>query len=257
MRPNFLALLNGCTRRLFVPSANFQSFSLSSASKSAIGHELFDRIMIRDGLLILSMTEDPVSIKVIVVGESGGGKTALLNRMVNETFSKQSGRPTVGAEFHTLVLADAARQYRLHLWDTAGQERFRAIAVSFFRKAQIALLCFAIDRRDMLNALSMWRHEVCECADPAFVVVATKTDLADGAAQPVTAAEVREKLPSLGFDPDETPIVETSSLTGDGFPDLNDILLQIASGIAHPRQKAVTIEKEVERRSGCCMSHRE
>jgi GTPase len=74
--------------------------------------------------------------------------------------------------------------------------------------------------------------------------------------RPTTITEAREKLPALGFDLDEIPIVETSALTGDGFSVLNDILLQITSGIAHPPQEAVTIEKEVERRSGCCMSHR-
>jgi hypothetical protein len=59
----FEALLSGCTRRPFGPSANFQSFRLSAASKSAIGRELFDGITIRDELLILSVREDLIPSK--------------------------------------------------------------------------------------------------------------------------------------------------------------------------------------------------
>jgi small GTP-binding protein len=202
------------------------------------------------------MLNDPPGVKVVVAGDTGVGKSALLKRMLEGTFVETQAHPTIGVEFRSLLVTNADHTYRLQLWDTAGQERFRSIAVSYFRGSQIALLVYSIDSHDALDALGMWKKEISNVTPAAFVVVGTKSDLADKAKEPVTREEARVKMAGIGLEPNETPFVETSARTGDGIHALKEILAQLAEKNQEVQQAALSIDQEVRPVSGCCLSPR-
>src|SRR3954471_11571524 len=93
------------------------------------------------------------NIKLLLLGDSGVGKTSLMMRFTEQTFSS-TFVSTVGIDFKYKVIAieptGSAKpvSIRLELWDTAGQERFKSITTSYLRGAQGILVCYDItDRR--------------------------------------------------------------------------------------------------------------
>ncbi|OKL56145.1 putative Ras-related protein Rab7 [Talaromyces atroroseus] len=119
-----------------------------------------------------------VLLKVIILGDSGVGKTSLMNQYVNKKFSA-SYKATIGADFLTKeVLVDD----RL-LWDTAGQERFQSLGVAFYRGADCCVLVYDVNNSKSFEALDSWRDEFLIQASPRdpesfpFVVIGNKIDV--------------------------------------------------------------------------------
>jgi small GTP-binding protein len=110
--------------------------------------------------------------KVVILGSSGVGKTAILQRLVDGTFIEETAS-TVGVEFKTfmLPLEGQTSPVRLNIWDTAGQERFRAVSLAYFRNAVGAILVFAIDDAPSFAALDSWLAELHRQASPNCIVV--------------------------------------------------------------------------------------
>lgn len=80
-----------------------------------------------------------VLLKVIILGESGVGKTSLMNQYVNKKFSNQY-KATIGADFLTKEVIVDDRVVTMQIWDTAGQERFQSLGVAFYRGADCCVL---------------------------------------------------------------------------------------------------------------------
>jgi len=86
-----------------------------------------------------------VLLKVIILGDSGVGKTSLMNMYVNKKFSNQY-KATIGADFLTKeVSVDDQRLVTMQIWDTAGQERFQSLGVAFYRGADCCVLVFDVN----------------------------------------------------------------------------------------------------------------
>jgi len=77
-------------------------------------------------------TRKKVLLKVIILGDSGVGKTSLMNQYVNKKFSNQY-KATIGADFLTKEVMVDDRLVTMQIWDTAGQERFQSLGVAFYR----------------------------------------------------------------------------------------------------------------------------
>lgn len=71
-------------------------------------------------------------LKVIILGDSGVGKTSLMNQYVNSKFNSQY-KATIGADFLSKQVQVGARTVTMQIWDTAGQERFQSLGVAFYR----------------------------------------------------------------------------------------------------------------------------
>ncbi|CAM2116732.1 unnamed protein product [Caretta caretta] len=80
-----------------------------------------------------------VLLKVIILGDSGVGKTSLMNQYVNKKFSNQY-KATIGADFLTKEVMVDDRLVTMQIWDTAGQERFQSLGVAFYRGADCCVL---------------------------------------------------------------------------------------------------------------------
>lgn len=123
-----------------------------------------------------------VLLKVIILGDSGAGKTSLLNQYVNKKFSNQY-KATIGADFLTKEVVVDDRIVTMQLWDTAGQERFQSLGVAFYRGADCCVLVFDVNNCKSFEALDSWRDEFFIQASPRdpenfpFVCLGNKIDL--------------------------------------------------------------------------------
>ena len=107
------------------------------------------------------------NIKLLLLGDSGVGKTSLMMRFTDQTFSS-TFVSTVGIDFKYKVVnivptgASKAVPIRLELWDTAGQERFKSITTSYLRGAQGILVCYDITDRRTFQRVDTWMYVVKE-----------------------------------------------------------------------------------------------
>jgi Ras-related protein Rab-7A len=123
-----------------------------------------------------------VLLKVIILGDSGVGKTSLMNQYVNKKFSSQY-KATIGADFLTKEVMVDDRLVTMQIWDTAGQERFQSLGVAFYRGADCCVLVYDVNNAKSFETLSSWMDEFLVQASPRdsenfpFVVLGNKIDL--------------------------------------------------------------------------------
>lgn len=123
-----------------------------------------------------------VLLKVIILGDSGVGKTSLMNQYVNKKFSNQY-KATIGADFLTKEVMVDDRLVTMQIWDTAGQERFQSLGVAFYRGADCCVLVYDVTAPQTFKNLDSWRDEFLIQASPRdsdrfpFVVLGNKVDV--------------------------------------------------------------------------------
>ena len=118
--------------------------------------------------------------KTIIVGDSGVGKTCLLERFVDDRFLVDFAT-TIGVDFKLYVMQTQGKTIKLQIWDTAGQERFRGITNSFYRGANGILLCFDVTSARSFEHLESWLDQIRQYAVPniPLVLVGCKGDLSE------------------------------------------------------------------------------
>ncbi|XP_039249937.1 ras-related protein Rab-7a-like [Styela clava] len=122
-----------------------------------------------------------VLLKVIILGDSGVGKTSLMNQYVNKKFSNQY-KATIGADFLTKEVMVDDRLVTMQIWDTAGQERFQSLGVAFYRGADCCVLVYDVTVPNSFKTLDSWRDEFLIQASPRdpenfpFVAIGNKID---------------------------------------------------------------------------------
>jgi len=152
-----------------------------------------------------------VLLKVIILGDSGVGKTSLMNQYVNKRFSNQY-KATIGADFLTKEVMVDDRLVTMQLWDTAGQERLQSQGVAFYRGADCCVLVYDVNSAKSFETLDSWRDEFLIQASPhdpenfPFVVLGNKIDVEEGKRQ-VTQKRAMTWCQSKG----NIPYFETSA----------------------------------------------
>lgn len=116
--------------------------------------------------------------KVVLIGDSGVGKSNLLSRFTRNEFSLES-KSTIGVEFATRTITVDSKLIKAQIWDTAGQERYRAITSAYYRGAVGALLVYDITRHVTFENVERWLKELRDHTDSNIVVmlVGNKSDL--------------------------------------------------------------------------------
>jgi len=121
-------------------------------------------------------------LKVIILGDSGVGKTSLMNQYVSRKFSSHY-KATIGADFLTKEVMVDDKLVTMQIWDTAGQERFQSLGVAFYRGADCCVLVFDVNVAKSFEHIDNWREEFLTQADPRnpmnfpFVLIGNKIDL--------------------------------------------------------------------------------
>ena len=104
------------------------------------------------------------SCKVVLLGESGVGKTSIINRFINDTFDPNS-LTSLGASFISkpLYIIDKKKSLKLDIWDTAGQEKYRAITKFYYKNVKIALFVYDCTNESSFHSLgTFWIQNVKE-----------------------------------------------------------------------------------------------
>ncbi|CAL1384808.1 unnamed protein product [Linum trigynum] len=144
--------------------------------------------------------------KIVLIGDSGVGKSNLLSRFTRNEFCLES-KSTIGVEFATRTLQVEGRVVKAQIWDTAGQERYRAITSAYYRGALGALLVYDVTKPITFENVSRWLKELRDHADANIVImlIGNKTDLKHLRAVAAEDAQGYSEKEGLSF-------IETSAL---------------------------------------------
>ena len=146
------------------------------------------------------MSDQPQSIKVILLGESGVGKTNLINAFCNLEFQKYS-ETTSASICNEVKYNYKNNSYTILIWDTAGQEKFRAINKFVIRDSKIVLIVYAIDNLNTFKEIDFWINYTKENLgndNYIMALVANKIDLFED--QAVTDEEGEEAAKKYGIE---------------------------------------------------------
>uniref|UniRef100_A0A8C6SH27 small monomeric GTPase n=1 Tax=Neogobius melanostomus TaxID=47308 RepID=A0A8C6SH27_9GOBI len=118
------------------------------------------------------------TLKILIIGESGVGKSSLLLRFTDDTFDPEQ-TATIGVDFKVKTISVDGNKAKLAIWDTAGQERFRTLTPSYYRGAQGVILVYDVTRRETFTKLENWLSELetyCTRNDLVKMLVGNKID---------------------------------------------------------------------------------
>ena len=124
--------------------------------------------------------EEKEPIKIILLGDSGVGKTNIILRYLKNEFNKNS-TSTIGTTFGVKELYRNEIAYNLNIWDTTGQEMYRSVTKLFIQGAKIVILVYCIERKATFESLNFWYDSINEiCGQNVILaIVANKMDLFD------------------------------------------------------------------------------
>jgi Ras-related protein Rab-2A len=158
----------------------------------------------------MSSKQQVPKISMVVIGDTGVGKSCLLLQFVDRRFSSVHDL-TIGVDFGSRIIEIGGEKVKLQIWDTAGQESFRSIARSYYRDASGALLVFDVTRRETFGHLSRWLEEARQFASPniCITLVGNKAD--------VTSKRVIQRAEAQAFaEENGLEYIEASAKTSDG-----------------------------------------
>jgi len=192
-----------------------------------------------------------------MIGDSGVGKTCLLLRYANDSFSP-TFITTIGIDFKIKNIDIDGTKIKLQIWDTAGQERFRTITASYFRGAQGIVLVYDVTDRRSFESIRNWISQTQQHADNQVnkILIGNKCDMLD---EKVVSTEEGEKLAKEFGMPfwecsAKNNINVDESFIGIGRDVKNRL---VAEGQGGPSQKAASVNlnnnnRRGGNRKGCC-----
>ena len=189
------------------------------------------------------------TIKVILVGSSGVGKTSLVSAFFDNPFENQDLPTVAPASCSAVVDVGNGKKVELQIWDTAGQERFQAISQMFYRESHVAFVCFDPKQPEPVeNWISRVRSEVPTCI---IYLVATKCDM-------LSQEEINDlnvKGQDMMNEFSAKHFLVTSAKTSAGVRDLFESAAQCYSEIFKANQPLKEDKKLVPNKKqsgGCC-----
>ncbi|KAL4451039.1 hypothetical protein ABPG74_021361 [Tetrahymena malaccensis] len=125
------------------------------------------------------MKPQPKKVKLLILGETSVGKTALLNRFAQNEFVPTSS--STGMDYTIKMIEIDNKKIQLSVWDTAGQERYRSITFNLYKDSQGILLVFDLTNAKTFQTLEKWMNLIKENINDGFQIalIGTKCDLTD------------------------------------------------------------------------------
>uniref|UniRef100_A0A7R9WWN1 Uncharacterized protein n=1 Tax=Craspedostauros australis TaxID=1486917 RepID=A0A7R9WWN1_9STRA len=194
--------------------------------------------------------------KLLLIGDSGVGKSCLLLRFADDTYT-ESYISTIGVDFKIRTIELDGKTIKLQIWDTAGQERFRTITSSYYRGAHGIIVVYDVTDNESFNNVKQWLHEIDRYAAENVnkLLVGNKSDLT--AKRVVSTEQGKEFAESLGIE-----FLETSAKTADN---VEQAFLTMASQIKARMKTQPTAAgaqsgkgglplrgQQVKQNQGCC-----
>ena len=119
-----------------------------------------------------------LSFKIIIIGNSGVGKSCLSSQATRHYF-ETSHLTTIGFEYFTFNIKIEEKVIKLQIWDTCGQEAYKSLITSFYRNASLAILVYSIDNQNSFNNIEVWLNEIKSQSNPEtkIFLIGNKIDL--------------------------------------------------------------------------------
>ena len=199
--------------------------------------------------------KEDFKLKIVIIGDSGVGKTNLLKRFVSNTFD-QSSKATVGVEFMSKTYKINKQIFKIELWDTAGQERYKSITAVYYKGAKGALIVYDITTKSSFENIDKWLGEIRDKTsdDIKLMIIGNKTDLKEF--REVSNEDALNKAKLLGI-----PLMETSALDAtnvkEAFDDLlkeiyKDMRKNKSLGIDYDTNNGIDLNTNEKKKTWCC-----
>jgi len=198
-------------------------------------------------------TEYDYLFKLLLIGDSGVGKSCLLLRFADDTFT-ESYISTIGVDFKIRTIELEGKTIKLQIWDTAGQERFRTITSSYYRGAHGIIVTYDVTEMPSFNNVKTWLTEIDRfaCEGVNKLLVGNKCDLVSKKAVDFDTA--KQFADSLNI-----PFLETSAKNAHN---VEQAFLTMAANIKtrvgsqqsmKPTENLVDVRGQpIDNGSGCC-----
>eukprot|EP00300_Choanocystis_sp_HF-7_P009130 c16276_g1_i1.p1 GENE.c16276_g1_i1~~c16276_g1_i1.p1 ORF type:complete len:215 (-),score=59.09 c16276_g1_i1:133-744(-) len=197
-------------------------------------------------------THFDTTIKLLLIGDSGVGKSCLLLRFSDNSFTP-SFITTIGIDFKIRTIELDGKRIKLQIWDTAGQERFRTITTAYYRGAMGILLVYDVTNQETFQNIRNWMRNIEENAAETVnkILIGNKSDLEDK--RQVSTQEGQALAAEFGI-----PFFETSAKTDENVEEsfvtmARDIMARlVTSGSSTQPQSGVDVQKpSTQGGSGC------
>ena len=190
-------------------------------------------------------------IKIVLVGNTSVGKTCIVKQETTKTFSENTVS-TLGASFVSEIKTINDCEVRLQIWDTAGQERYRGMTPMYYRNAQAAIVCYAVDDLTSFEGVDSWVDSIKNNAEPDTIIflVANKIDLPN---RQISDQDGKQRAESINAS-----YYEVSAKTGRGveelFTDIPRIYLEKYGGSVQEAKSTVQIDGQSSNNNNkkCC-----
>ena len=199
------------------------------------------------------MTEANKKYKVVLVGETHTGKTAIIQRIVNDRFEDNYESTMVASTLSTQVDLEDGRKVKFEIWDTAGQEKYRSINKIFYKDASIVIMVYDITKRNTYEEIkNYWYNQIVTMCNknPIIAIVGNKSDLY--IREEVKEKEAKEYAKEIG-----AVFQLTSCLRSEGIRELMQAIGQKDLGKIEQKENhekdGIDISKEKnEKKDKCC-----
>ncbi|KAJ8318795.1 hypothetical protein KUTeg_003886 [Tegillarca granosa] len=195
-----------------------------------------------------------ISCKVMLIGDSGVGKTCILVRFKDGAFLSGSFISTVGIDFRNKVVDVDGTKVKLQIWDTAGQERFRSVTHAYYRDAHALLLLYDVTNKASFDNIRAWLGEINEYAqeDVVIMLLGNKSDMGGERVIRIEDGERLAKEYGVAF-------METSAKLGTNV-DLafmavaRDLKMKKTRKPTDPKFNVADYVNQEKKTGGCCSS---
>ena len=155
--------------------------------------------------------EYEMMVKVILIGDSGVGKTNMMSKFLKNQFMEES-KATIGVEFGSKLFNHEGHKIKAQIWDTAGQEKYKAITGAYYKGSKGALVVYDITQKKTFENIEKWINDLKAAGDPkiTIILIGNKNDLDDK--RQVSKDQGEEKARSFGC-----AFLETSAYSGDNI----------------------------------------
>ena len=201
---------------------------------------------------MIDLSENVKELKIILLGNSGVGKTCIINRYIHDQFNPDS-ETTLGSSFSTKIIKKDNIEYRLNIWDTTGQEKYNSITKLFIKGSSAVILVYSIDSLSSFEGLNSWYESIKEHLqgnEYILAVIGSKSDLIKDEEEVVSEEDAKK----FADERDAIFKLVSSKEDPEGINNLFNTILEelIKKKIDKTNDTVVIQNKKQKKKKKCC-----